>query len=387
MFARRFRSFQHALIFASPLVLLLVTNAAISAEETFRYREARHQKGELKYISDVPVLIVEGTPTEIGEQKAALTGEVAKSILDYPRQLTRLMNREKDYPQLLANGSKLLPQFPADHLAEVDAFSRNMDLDRQLIASLNAMVDVYRGGFGCSSLLIEPSRSATGAALFGRNLDFFVLANIEKVSLVTVHRPAGKHAFASVGTPGMFGCLSGMNDAGLALAAHEVFLTRDWSPMMNLHGVPYTFLLRRVLEECSTIEEAETLIKSVERTTLLNLALCDRKHAAVAEITPRSVVLRASEDGICACTNHFRSDALRMFKLCLRYPKLIQVKQIDKVGLADVAKKLHEVNDGGRTFQTMIFEPEALRLHLAIGSCPSSALPLKPIEMAELLKR
>jgi len=38
------------------------------------------------------------------------------------------------------------------------------------------------------------------------------------------------------------------------------------------------------------------------------------------------------------------------------------------------------------TLQTMIFEPATLKLHLAIGACPSSAEPLKTLDLAPLLQ-
>ncbi len=69
---------------------------------------------------------------------------------------------------------------------------------------------------------------------------------------------------------------------------------------------------------------------------------------------------------------------------CNRYRKLIQSRKLDQLGIADVAQKLNEVNMGRMTVQTMIFEPATLKLHLAIGSCPSSALPLKPLELGPL---
>ena len=56
------------------------------------------------------------------------------------------------------------------------------------------------------------------------------------------------------------------------------------------------------------------------------------------------------------------------------------------MGLAEVMKKLDAVNQGKATLQTMIFEPATLKLHLAIGKCPSSALPLKEMELAPLLR-
>ena len=43
------------------------------------------------------------------------------------------------------------------------------------------------------------------------------------------------------------------------------------------------------------------------------------------------------------------------------------------------------LNQGWLTLQTMIFEPAELKLHLAIGACPTSALPMKTLELAPLL--
>lgn len=369
------------------LLALLASVPPARGAEASRFQEGRYGRGELRYVNDLPVLVVEGTPAEMGRQQAALVADRAKGLLDYPKHLMRRIGREDDFPGLLALSSRLLPQFPPDHLAELDAFARQSGIDRRLLIGVNAMVDVYRGAFGCSSLLVEPKKSVTGGPLFGRNLDFYPQGHLEQYNLVTICRPIGKHAFASIGFPGLFGCLSGMNDAGLALATHEVFVTKDGSPMLNPRGVPYTLLFRRILEECTTVEEAAKLLRSAERTTLFNLALCDPSEAAVAEVTPRNVVLRHGEDGICACTNHFRTDELgTIFRFSARHYALMKSQQLARLDVADVAKKLHEVNAGAMTLQTMVFEPAALRLHLAIGACPSSALPLKGLDLGPLLK-
>jgi hypothetical protein len=239
--------------------------------------------------------------------------------------------------------------------------------------------------------------------LFGRNLDFPTLGFLHEYTLVTVYRPKGKHAFVSIGFPGMLGCISGMNDAGLAVATLEVYATKDQSPRLDPKGVPYTLCFRRLLEECTTVAEAEQLLRSLPRTTMNNLAVCDKKGGAVFEITSRNVVVRRADDGLCACTNHFRSKDLCVAKemICDRYPRLLdtpaeilaekirangQAPALSRLGLADVARKLNASNQGDLTLQTMIFEPASLRLHLAFGKTPSSALPLKPLDLAPLFK-
>ena len=264
----------------------------------------------------------------------------------------------------------LAPQLPADYRDELRAFAEQSGVDRDMGILGNTLADIYRGSFACSSLIVEPEQSATGGPLFGRNLDFYTLGLLDKYSLVTVHRPKGKHAFVSIGFPGLFGCLSGMNDAGLALAVHEVFFARDGAPMFNPKGMPYAFCFRQMLEECATVEEAEKLLRATERTTILSLAVCDRQHSVVLEMTPKTVVARARQrrhPRLHQSLPHRRTGGVADVALCNRYPKLVQSRKLDQLDVADVAKKMDEVNMGRLTVQTMIFEPAALKLHLSIG--------------------
>ena len=52
--------------------------------------------------------------------------------------------------------------------------------------------------------------------VFGRNADYPPRGVLDRYGLVTIFRPEGKHAFASIGLPGLGGVISGMNEAGLA---------------------------------------------------------------------------------------------------------------------------------------------------------------------------
>ena len=158
--------------------------------------------------------------------------------------------------------------------------------------------------------MIEAKRSQTGGPLLGRNLDFPTLGYLNHYSLgdrfIIVDR---KHAFASVGFPGLIGCLSGINETGLSVAVLEVYSTKEQGvEKCDVRGTPYALCFRRVLEECSTVDEAIKLLRSTKRTTFINLAISDQHTGGVLEITPKSVELRNPENGVCACTNHFSHD-------------------------------------------------------------------------------
>jgi predicted choloylglycine hydrolase len=371
----------------SAIALLVVLTPLVSVRaETFRYKEGKYDKAELKYINGLPVLTVEGTPEQIGEQVAALTGKQVQRLLTFPKEYLAKFGYESAWPSLVRVGKAMGPSFPADHMKELEAAVKKAGIDRDLAVVGNAFPDIKKFG-GCSTLIVEGGHSATGAPLFGRNLDYPTLGFLHEYSLVTVCRPTGKHGFASIGFPGYLGCLSGMNDAGLAIAVLEVYSSNDDSVTFDPKGVPYGLVYRRVLEECTTVDEAEKLLRSVRRTTRNNLAVCDRNGGAVFEITPKNVRRRPAEEGICPCTNHFRTKDLATETMCRRYKALEKSKSMEKIDVAQMMKLLDAVNQGERTFQSMIFEPKALKLHLAIGKLPATKGEPKLLELEPLFKK
>jgi hypothetical protein len=55
-----------------------------------------------------------------------------------------------------------------------------------------------------------------------------------------------------------------------------------------------------------------------------------------------------------------------------------------KLGLVEIRQRLHAANQGPDTMQTMVFEPAARVLHLAVGEGPTSAKPLAKLELGKL---
>jgi len=368
------------------IVLLTIVLAAAPARaaKPGRFSEKQLDGARLTYVDGVPVLALHGSPAEMGQQLASLVGPATDLLTKYPRETFGRHGSRAAWDRLIEASRALWPNIPQRHREEIDTVVRRSGIDRDALLAGNVMMDIYRG-MGCSSLMVEPSRSATGGPLFGRNLDFFSNGYLHKYTLLTVYRPRERHAFASVGFAGLVGCLSGMNDQGLAVAVHEVLAARDGSRLFNPKGVPYCFALRRILEECATVDEAERLMKSIERTTMYNIAVCDRQRAIVLEVTPKSVVRRGAAGGLCPCTNHFRSVELAVFPVCGRYNTLLADAPA-KLSLEDVETRMNAANMGRLTLQTMIFEPSALRLHLAFGNLPASTGPFHRLELKPLFE-
>lgn len=367
------------------LGLLLILGAAPvgPAADPFRYPEAKHKGGELRTIDHTPVLVAGGSPAEVGEQYGVLVLKPAGGLIREAERLVRDQGWGPVYPLMLRLGAGMAPRFPPDHLAELDAAAKASGVPRELLI-LGGTAPDLRYLAGCSALLVEPARSATGGPLVGRNLDWPPVGRLPEYTLVVVRRPAGKRAFAAVTFPGMVGVATGMNDAGLTVADLSVTAAADGSPQLDPAGTPYTLLLRRVLEECRTVAEAEALIRGAKRTVRQNVAVCDRVRAAVFEVTPKTVVVRPATDGLAACTNHFRSPGLAKGTDCPRYDALDAARRVKVLTVADVAARMGDANQGRNTIQTMVFEPAAGRLHLAFGYGPATRLPVRTIDLNPL---
>lgn len=159
------------------------------------------------------------------------------------------------WPFAVSAGKTLMKNSPADYLQEIGGATNQAELDDDILAVANTLLELRR--VGCSSLIVEPERSATGGPLFGRNFDFPAFGLLDRYGVVMVIRPTDKHAFAAVGFPGLMGVLSGMNDAGLCVATLDVEDAADGSVRFEPTGVPMMLVFRQILEECTTIAEAE----------------------------------------------------------------------------------------------------------------------------------
>ena len=368
------------------LSLIATVARPLAAAETFRYTEGTHDGGSLKYVNGVPVLTVRGTPEQIGTQTARLTADVIRPLMTVPRKVLKRHGVERAWPLVVLISRQLMLNAPAAYREELKATVTAAGFGRDELTVGNTMLELRRIG-GCSTLYVSPERSKTGRPMMGRNFDFDPLGVLDRFGLVTVVQPKGKKSFASVGFPATGGVISGMNEDGLCVATLDVYRAADDSTTFNIRGVPLTYAYRRLLEECSTIAEAEKLLRSLPRTTRSNLAVCDKHGAAVLEFTPKTLVVRRAEGGVLPCTNHFRTKELARGTTCRRYASFLAGTAKGKLGRAELIKQMHAVNQGSYTIHSMIFEPVDMKLHVALGKGPVTAGPFRELDLAKLFKR
>ena len=169
--------FRFRLTFALCFACLLVPTTARAADP-FRYPEKKLAgKGELKYVQNaVPVLIVEGTPEEMGEQVGLLAARPGQKICDYPRDYVKRARLEILWLTLIKDGEILIKGVPADHQAEMEALVKASGIERERVIADNTMFDLKRMLAG-SALIVEADRSGNGDAQLARRVRLARLAS------------------------------------------------------------------------------------------------------------------------------------------------------------------------------------------------------------------
>lgn len=366
------------------LAVVVCGGFAAAAEPKPAFPEGKHGKGELKYANGMPVVVVRGTPAEVGEQLGMLTVKVAPGLDDMHANFLRDAKIEDRSTVLKLMARRLMPNFPPDHRTEIEAMAKAAGRQLDLALFANTVYDLS-SGMGCSTVIVEKGRSKTDAPLFGRNFDWLPSKGLTEHTMLAVFHPEGKRSFATVTICPIVGCVSGMNDAGLACTINEIRLKQcKDKAAFNWDGTPTLLAFRRVLEECGTVAEAEKLLRGMKRTTSACLTICDRDGGAVIEVTPKTVIARSAVNDVCLCTNHLRCDGLSKGEKCWRYAALEPLQKEDtRLGVADVFAQLHEVNQGRLTLQSMVFEPAERTLHLKYGTGPATKREARTFELGK----
>lgn len=323
----------------------------------------QHGRGRLEQgPGGVPILYLEGTPEEMGEQHGALLRGEIRALLEW--YVTAFVG-ERDLPEAKRRALAMFAPHMSDaNHREAEALARAAGLPVDDVLFGQCFTDVYRL-FACSTV----AAPSPDGPLLARNLDFPSMGRLGRYSLVVVARPEGRRPFVSVGWPGLIGVLSGQSEA-LALAVMVVH-NADGARA----GVPFQLAFRRVLEEAEDVAHAERLLRDMPLTVTNNLMVVDRAGGArVLELHPDGIVARGPDRaGRLVSTNHFVSRERRQARLSIEYVSSLRryravcdaTEEPGPLALEDARAAL-DAASVPVTLQSMIFLPAAGALEVSL---------------------
>lgn len=112
----------------------------------------------------------------------------------------------------------------------------------------------------CSGLALLSKATAEKKLYHGRVLDYGVKMKLQDHAVLIIQEPDGKVPFVNVSYAGFIGSVTGMNLAKISIGEMGGGGVGQWD------GIPMSFLVRMVLEDTRTLEEAIGVFKDNPRT-------------------------------------------------------------------------------------------------------------------------
>ncbi len=237
------------------------------------------------------VVVLEGAPYEMGhrhgEQEAGAISACVTELMGYFQEKVPLpigrrwaMHRVLDTLWLM-----MRPHVPSRYLDEMRGVADGSDVPLKQLQRLHALIEISAT---CSSFAVFGRATPDGRLIHGRNLEWNIRAGAQRYIRLFVYRPEGRHVFVSVGFTGFIGTLSGINERGVSIGQIGA-LSADQS----FRGTPMPMLLRRVLEESGTLEDAVGIMELGPRTRGFNYVFgsSQERRAVALETTQEHCVI------------------------------------------------------------------------------------------------
>ena len=277
--------FTYTLVFAALLAGMaqaqeLRTPEVVAAPEITLLDE--EGAGKLYQVGEHLVCVMEGTHREMGYQHGRLLADKARHIIKegYMRKALYAKGYSRDY--VMAQSERMEKHFPKEYIEEMRGLAEGLkaagvdDVPYEDVRTGVTQAEILHydpdAPPACSNYAAWGKWTEDGRLLHGRNLDWNVNGDAQDDAAILVWRPEGGIPFMMVGWAGGIGSVSGMNAKGITIGEMTVTSTDA-----TFDGLPLMLMMRRILEDAETLDEAVAIMQKGPRTTGWNFILGDGK--------------------------------------------------------------------------------------------------------------
>jgi hypothetical protein len=263
---------------------ILAPGAALT-DPSEKPRKVEH--GELRWVDHHRVVLLKGTPEQIGKAHGQLLKNECQRCIDsvlYTFGLAQTIQTGRWFPEDLRKAyERLSPHIPERHKVETRALAVSLGMETELLETLNVFPELFH----CSGFALFGNATVDGTMYHGRVLDYMTAIGLQDAATTFIVSVDDKIPFANVGYAGFIGSVSGMNAKKISLGEMGGRGEGKWD------GVPMATLMRRALEECDSLDDVVTLWKESPRTCEYYYVFADgnNKSAVGVAATPEKLEL------------------------------------------------------------------------------------------------
>ncbi|NIA07736.1 MAG: alpha/beta hydrolase family protein [Actinobacteria bacterium] len=248
-------------------------------------RSALLQAGKQK------ILLLQGSPYQIGYAHGRLLPEDVKKTVDTVLLVSQAADSQRrgDFfaGTLEEIYKRVEPYIPSRYREELAGLADGAGLDRKQVVLANIFPEMFH----CSGLALMGKATKDGELIHGRILDYMTEVDLQNQAVLMVTKVDGGNACMIAGYTGFIGCVTGMNDKQVAIGEMGMGGYGQWD------GIPMAFMLRQILEECDTLEQALNLIKRSSRTCEYAYVISDGKSSSARAVRAQPDLLEFVRPG------------------------------------------------------------------------------------------
>lgn len=261
-----------------------------------------------------PLLEVSGSPLNLGRAHGEAFREEIRALLPVYFDYLERTSRRQRVPtlsktrvlEIAGTYAKPAEAYAPDLTEEARGIAEGAGVPIEEIMALNGFLDIFDYlspnfvGAGCTTFMVPDMEGGARAAI-GQNYDLVEI--FQPAAVLLKITGAGPDALMYT-TAGMLGC-AGLNSEGIGVVINNL-VPGDAGP-----GVPYPFVIRRLLESAG-IGDAIDAVVSSRRASGMNYVLCDR-HGEIYNLETTAADYEATSpfDGPMAHSNHYLAECLK----------------------------------------------------------------------------
>lgn len=210
----------------------------------------------------IPVIVVSGTPYEMGLQQGKLIREEATQMINSLLQKVQTAGPERaSDAHLDAAWNAIAPHTDDRFKEELRGFAEGTGLPLKTLQRAHALPVVM--DYSCSGIAAWGAATKDGHLYQTRNLDWTMELGAQDFPCITVYIPKQGIPHVNITFAGFLGANTGINAKGIVLSEMGDSPGKDYPFEMN--GVHFTTLFRQVMYDANNLDEAIDLFKQAKR--------------------------------------------------------------------------------------------------------------------------
>lgn len=253
---------------------------------------ATEGNGRLEQQDGTQVLFLKGTPEEMGRQHGVLMRRQVRDLVDKVLFGVGVGSSfEKGrwfFGEIEDCQARIVPFVDPRQIREMDALAAAAGLEAQEVRLANFFPELFH----CSGFAVYGQATVDGRLYHGRVLDYLRGVGLEPNATVIVNQPDQGHAWVNIGYAGFVGSVTAMNEKHLSIGEMGGRGEGNWD------GKPMAQLVREVMEQAATLDEAIAIMRRGPRTCEYYYVIADgntRQAVGIAATPTTFEVIRPGE--------------------------------------------------------------------------------------------